>query len=353
MAANGISTKQYKRDRQLAKLEIAEAKRQGKTVTAAGGAYTITGTEDATKNSYRPLNVFDTDLLPTLYAVEDNNTNNVVDNPNTGGLSPYRPWENGYQILAASFITRLNIESQDSDPTSVYFRPDGTKMFLAGYENDKVYQYSLSTAWDIRTASYDNDSFFLGSQDTLPLAIHFKPDGTKMYMLGFNSRSVHQYSLPTPWEISTASYDSVDFPVASQDIRSFGIHFKPDGSKLYVVGYQENTVSQYTLGTAWDLSTASYDDIGFSVVSEDSEAYAVSFNQDGSTMYIVGGDTNTIYQYSLATNWDVSTAAYDRASFSLDNQSSNTYGVFLRPDGTAMYTVNRTRISIDWYNIGV
>jgi hypothetical protein len=95
MAANGISTKQYKRDRQLAKLEIAEAKRHGKTVTAANGAYTITGTEDSTKNSYRPLNVLDTDLLPTLYAVEDNNTNNVVDNVNTGGLQQGRPWTEG------------------------------------------------------------------------------------------------------------------------------------------------------------------------------------------------------------------------------------------------------------------
>jgi hypothetical protein len=92
MAANGISTKQYKRDRQLAKLEIAEAKRQGKTVTAADGAYAISGTEDSTKNSYRPLNVLNTDLLPTLYAVENNNTNTVIDNANTGGLQQGRPW---------------------------------------------------------------------------------------------------------------------------------------------------------------------------------------------------------------------------------------------------------------------
>jgi len=43
MALNGISTKQYKRDMQLTKLEIAEAKRQGKTETAADSSYTITG----------------------------------------------------------------------------------------------------------------------------------------------------------------------------------------------------------------------------------------------------------------------------------------------------------------------
>ena len=95
MALNGISTTQYKRDRQLAKLEIAEAKRQGKTVTAADGSYTITGTEDSSKNYYRPLNVLDTNLLPTLYAENDNNTQNRIDNANTGGLQQGRPWTEG------------------------------------------------------------------------------------------------------------------------------------------------------------------------------------------------------------------------------------------------------------------
>lgn len=92
MSANGISTKQYKRDRQLAKLEIAEAKRQGKTVTAADGSYTITGTEDATKNYYRENNDLNLDLLPTLYDENNNDTNDVDDNPNTGGLQLGRPW---------------------------------------------------------------------------------------------------------------------------------------------------------------------------------------------------------------------------------------------------------------------
>lgn len=89
MAANNISTLQYKRDRQLAKLEIAEAKRQGKTVAVDG---TISGSIDTTKPYYRENNVLDTTLLPTLYAENDNNTNNVIDNDNTGGLQTGRPW---------------------------------------------------------------------------------------------------------------------------------------------------------------------------------------------------------------------------------------------------------------------
>ena len=32
------------------------------------------------------------DNLPTLYTAGDNDTNNLVDNPNTGGLVTGRPW---------------------------------------------------------------------------------------------------------------------------------------------------------------------------------------------------------------------------------------------------------------------
>lgn len=85
MAANGISTLSTKEDRQLAKLTIAEAKRQGKTVADDG---TISGSLDSTKTYYRSNNVLDTTELPTLYSGND-----VTDNANTGGLQVSRPWD--------------------------------------------------------------------------------------------------------------------------------------------------------------------------------------------------------------------------------------------------------------------
>jgi hypothetical protein len=77
MAANGISTLQYKRDRQDAKLALAEQDRADRN-TVEPGRYSDT-TADATQ-------------LPTRYAVDNNDTNDVVDNPNTGGLQLGRPW---------------------------------------------------------------------------------------------------------------------------------------------------------------------------------------------------------------------------------------------------------------------
>jgi hypothetical protein len=83
MAANGISTLSTKQAKQEAKLAIAEAKRQGKTVAIDG---TITGSLDDTKNFYRVNNYLLIDRLPAKY-VGDEATN--VDIP----LVDHRPWD--------------------------------------------------------------------------------------------------------------------------------------------------------------------------------------------------------------------------------------------------------------------
>ena len=85
MSLNGISELATKQLRQEAKLAIAEAKRQGKTVADDG---TISGSLDSTKPYYRTNNVLDTTELPTLYSGND-----IVDNPNVGGLEESRPWD--------------------------------------------------------------------------------------------------------------------------------------------------------------------------------------------------------------------------------------------------------------------
>jgi hypothetical protein len=84
MSANGIAHLSTKQAKQAAKLAIAEAKRQGKTVARDG---TISGSVDPTKPYYRTYNVLDITELPTQYS-----GNNVIDNPNATGLLPARPW---------------------------------------------------------------------------------------------------------------------------------------------------------------------------------------------------------------------------------------------------------------------
>ena len=84
MAANGISTLGTKALKQVAKLDIAQAKKQGKTVATDG---TISGAVDTTKNYYRYNNTYSINDLPTKYT-----GNTVTDNANASGLQTVRPW---------------------------------------------------------------------------------------------------------------------------------------------------------------------------------------------------------------------------------------------------------------------
>lgn len=84
MAANGISTLSTKQAKQEAKLAIAAAKRQGKTVADDG---TITGSIDPTKPAYRVNNYPLVDRLPAKYV------GNVATDNGVDPLYPHRPWD--------------------------------------------------------------------------------------------------------------------------------------------------------------------------------------------------------------------------------------------------------------------
>ncbi len=210
---------------------------------------------------------------------------------------------------------------------------------------------TVARAWVIDTVSYDSVSFSVAGQDTLSAGIFFKPDGMKMYMVGTANDTVYQYTLSTAWDLSTASYDSVSFDVSGQDIAPREVFFKPDGTKMYMVGNTNNTVYQYTLSTAWDLSTASYDSVSFSVAGQDSAPTGIFFKSDGTKMYVVGSGGDNVYQYTLSTAWDISTASYDSVSFKVSGQDINPTGIFFKSDGTKMYVVGSGGDNVYQYTV--
>jgi len=243
------------------------------------------------------------------------------------------------------------IGTQENSTQDVFFKPDGTKFYIVGQTNDTVYQYSCSTAWDVSTASYDNKSFSVGTQDATPNGLFFKDDGTKFYIVGPTTDAVYQYSCSTAWDISTASYDSKSFSVTAQETGPNGLFFKSDGTKFYIVGIVNDTVYQYSCSTAWDVSTASYDSKSFSVGTQDATPNGLFFKDDGTKFYIVGPTTDAVYQYSCSTAWDISTASYDSKSFSVGTQDTNPNGLFFKPDGTKFYIVGSANDSVFSYSL--
>tara|TARA_X000001382_G_C3135739_1_gene167893 strand:- start:57 stop:953 length:897 start_codon:yes stop_codon:yes gene_type:complete len=265
-------------------------------------------------------------------------------------------WEAGSSwtdpdIANASYDSvSFSVATQEITPTGVFFKPDGTAMYAVGQDSDSVYQYTLSTAWDISSASYASKSFSFASQESNPQGVFFKDDGSKLYVVGFNN-IVYQYTLSTAWDVSTASYDSVS---ASIDYQFFsrGIYFRPDGTYFYIIGNSNDSVDQYSLSTPWDISTTSNDNVSFSVSSEDGQPQSVYFNPDGTKAYILGSNqsTDAVYEYTLSTAWDLSTASYSSTSFSVVTQDSGATGIAFKNDGSKMYVIGQSNDTIYQYS---
>jgi hypothetical protein len=241
----------------------------------------------------------------------------------------------GWNISTAQVLQSFSVAAEDASPRGMFFKPDGLKMYIAGDGGDDVNEYNLSTAWDVRTASY-LQNFSISTQDLNPRGLFFSGDGLKMYITGDSNNNVYEYTLSSAWNISTASYIQ-SFSLVSQTDQPRGIFFKPDGLKMYVVGANPSPASvyEYNLSSAWNISTASYLQ-GFSVQTQDSVPQGLFFKPDGLGMYLTGGINDNVLQYSIGTAWNVSTGAYVR-ELSVAGQETDPQSVFFKPDGSVMY----------------
>jgi len=239
------------------------------------------------------------------------------------------PWQHelstAFDISTASSIGyNYSADIQETNARFITFNPAGTKMYLGGVVNNTIYQYSLSSGFDLAGAGVSRDTsktFTItnNSPGTASVSLNgmiFNNDGTKMYIT--NEDRIEQYSLSTAYDISTASYDSINVVVATGDFPT-DTKFNSDGTKLFIIGTVTDSVHQYSLSTAYDLSTISYDSISFSVSGTISNPRSLNFNNDGSKMYISNMTGGVIYQYTTSGTQIV----YDTSETWVDGTNNN------------------------------
>jgi len=255
----------------------------------------------------------------------------------------------GFDVSEAAYSQNFSVATEETNPRSIAFNSDGTKMFVVGNIGDDVNEYTLSTGFDVSTATY-SQNFSVASQDSVPHGIAFNANGTKMFIVGDTGDDVNEYTLSTGFDISTASY-SQNFSVAAQETSPRGIAFNSDGTKMFIVGLSGVNVNEYTLSTGFDVSTASYSQ-NFSVSSQEATPTGIAFNSDGTKMFIVGYTGDDVNEYTLSTGFDVSTASFVD-SFSVASQEANPQGIAFNTDGSKMFIVGNTGDAVYEYEMPV
>ena len=244
----------------------------------------------------------------------------------------------------------FSMATQIVNVQGIFFKPDGTKLYGIDRASATIYQYSLSTAWDVSTASYDSISFDASAQGGAAVDFYIKDDGTKLFILNGATDDIFAYSMSTAWNIGTASYDSVNLDIQTQELEPQGLWFKSDGTKVYMAGQNTNSVYQYSLSTAWNLSTGSYDSVSLDVTSQDGSPSAIVFKSDGTKLFVLGADNDSVYQYSLSSAWDLSTASYDSVSFSVTSEEVNPRALAFRDNGRRFYVAGNGNVTVYQYS---
>ncbi len=248
---------------------------------------------------------------------------------------------------APTFVDSYPVNSEEKQPRGFTFNKDGTKMFIAGYDDDAIDEYTLSTAWDVSTASFV-DSFVTKSDDEDTRDVKFNQDGTKMFVLGKEEDEVFEYTLTTGFDVSTASLvDS--FVISNEETQPNELEFNSDGTKMFIMGNAGNDINEYTLSTGFDVSTASFVD-SFDVSSEEGNPFGFTFYSKGTKMYVTGWTGDDINEYTLTTAFDVSTASFV-GSFDVSSEDIKPTSLEFSSDGSKMFVLGAAGKDVNEYTL--
>ena len=256
----------------------------------------------------------------------------------------------GYDFANTVYANKtVNLSTTAQDMTGIFFKPDGLTFYaLTAKNNDSVKQYSLTTAWDISTCSTTVAATKdVSSQNNLNHGLFFKPDGTKMYVAGYiGTVRVFEYDLTTAWDVSSATYNNNSVDV-SANANPTDLFFKPDGTKMYLA--DGNYVEEYSLSTAWDITSATHTvrSSAFTTIGGNTTVMALAFNADGSKMFAGSATGGRINEYDLTTSWDVSTLQTSTVDYyvtAADASFTDIGAMFFGDGGGKMY--------VSWSGVG-
>tara|TARA_B100001094_G_scaffold112644_2_gene108615 strand:- start:10917 stop:12863 length:1947 start_codon:yes stop_codon:yes gene_type:complete len=225
----------------------------------------------------------------------------------------------------------------------IVVKDDGSTMVvgsMGGTLDDFIIQYDMGTAFtidsNVTVSSSSGDNLDINPPEGLVGGVSVADDGSKVYSFGRSTNNVNRFDLSTAWDLSTGGSAVSNFNTSSQIALVYDGFVKNDGTEMYAVGYNPDNVYQYTLSTAHNLSTASLTNT-FDISSKVTACGGIHFESNGYAFVVADIVSDKLHKYNLSTAWDVSTATFDSSSDSLNTQASTLSGVWFDDDWTYIF----------------
>ncbi len=246
------------------------------------------------------------------------------------------------------------------------FNNDGTKMYTLRSELkvDAVIEHTLTTAYDISTATVNNTKVVHvsgGNNSHVPTQVVFNNDGTKMFIVNHGGRrSVDYWSLTTAFDVSTATFDGF-YSLIGKEQRANSIAFNNDGTRMFIAGVGNDLqvrVHEFSLDTAFDLSSGVTQLNTEDLISFQNHIDGVTFNYDGTKMYTITLMNSEVpslaldlmYQFKLTTPYDVSTLSLE-GTYTVSSVSGDSREVVFSNDGSKMFIIDDDNDKVHEFNL--
>ena len=247
-----------------------------------------------------------------------------------------RPTAEGYSY---DHIDKLSLSGEDvfvnppvSNSQGFWFNSDMSRVFCTSYYNDTVYEGVLSTPGDITTLTFTENSYLYRSTLTYGTSVWFSPDGLKMFILKSSTKTVYAFNLSVAFDLTTVTYSGNSLVLSSTDGAVRGLCFNPAGTKLYYIGAASAMIKVYELSTAFDITTAvesaETGDYGYKL----SNPYGFAMSQDGKTIIVFGSSSYKYEYYTLSNAFDVSSGELTGSSDNFNPTTGSIYAMYIKAD---------------------
>ena len=206
----------------------------------------------------------------------------------------------------------------------VCYKPDGSVVFICGGLNTSTYKqhiksYALSTAFDPSSISLSDSPtkvFDLSSQvysasqgDQYVTGLDMRSDGTMFYINHYDpaggENKISQYTMSTPFDVSSASHTATKSVYGSgynpSGGKTRGLHLRQNGADIYFANDQDNRIERWTMSTPYSISSASQTST-FDISGTTTTPNNVVLTEDGTKMIV------TANLFTLSSAFDITSA---------------------------------------------
>ncbi len=237
---------------------------------------------------------------------------------------------------------------------SVSVSPDGLNLYVAGWDDNAVALFSRETATGVasflgRLKHGEDDIFALDAPHSLTIS----PDGKNLYITLWDEDAVSVYNrdrdtglLTYNSKISNGLPDAIGNTVNGLEGSRAAIA-SPDGNQLYVVGWNDDSLTTFNRSSTGALEFVDTHQTGIGGVEGLDGAHSLAISADGKFVYVAAFFDDAITVFSRDTVLGILT--YDQTIYSSDDGVEGLNGsltIMASPDGEHVYSTSVSEKSL-------